>query len=333
VKRPNGLSWSVRQESWPMRAPFQIKGYAFTHADVVVVTLADGVFVGRGEASGVYYRGETTAGMAEQVDRALRAHPDLDRQSLQSVLPPGGARNALDCAFWALESQQQGMPVWQLCGIGEPSPVRTTFTIGVADIERTVAAANGYEQARALKLKLAGDGNDAARIQAVRRARPTAWLGVDANQALDVGSLISLAPTLVECGVALVEQPLSIGCEEELRGLDFPIPLAADESFQCLADLSRIAGMFQVVNIKLDKCGGLTEALRIVDAAGQYGLGIMAGTMITTSLGLAPAFVLAQRCDIADLDGPVFLREDRDDPVRYRDGSIDVPPGLWGAAW
>jgi L-alanine-DL-glutamate epimerase-like enolase superfamily enzyme len=270
--------------------------------------------------------------MAEQIERTLGAHPDLDRQSLQAVLPAGGARNALDCAFWAIEAQRQGVPVWQLCGIAEAVPVRTTFTIGVTDIDRTVAAATAYGQARALKLKLAGDGDDAARIRAVRLARPTVWLGVDANQALDLASLASLAPTMVECGVALVEQPLPIGREQELRGIDFPIPLAADESFQCLADLERMAGLFQVVNIKLDKCGGLTEALRIVDAAGQFGIAVMAGTMITTSLGLAPAFILAQLCDIADLDGPVFLSEDRADPARYRDGCVEVPLALWGGA-
>lgn len=315
-----------------MREPFHIKGYAFTHADVVVVTLDDGTFVGRGEASGVYYRGETTALMAEQIERTLGAYPELDRQSLQTLLPPGGARNALDCAFWALEAQQQGAPVWQLCGIAEPAPVRTTFTIGVTDIERTIAAATAYEQARALKLKLAGDGQDAARIRAVRRARPTVWLGVDANQALDLTSLVSLAPAMIECGVALVEQPLPVGREEELRGFDFAIPIAADESFQSLADLERMAGLFQVVNIKLDKCGGLTEALRIVDAAAQIGIAVMAGTMITTSLGLAPAFVLAQCCDIADLDGPVFLSADRADPARYQEGCVEVPLALWSGA-
>ena len=324
------LTWEIRQEAWPMREAFHIKGYSFTHADVVTVTIDSGGTRGSGEAAGVYYHDETVAGLAAQIDRTLRDNPRLDRAALQTLLPPGGARNALDCALWAIEAQQRGLPVWQLVGIERPVPILTTFTLGVTSINRTVAAAKGYSRARALKLKLGGDGIDDARIRAVRAARPDVWLGVDANQAFDRRALLDLVPVLVECEVALIEQPLPVGSEEELRGLDLPIPLAADESFQSAADLPRMAGIFQVVNIKLDKCGGLTEALRIVDAAPQFGLGVMAGTMITTSLGLAPAFLLAQRCSIADLDGPVFLSEDRPMPARYHDGYIEIPGDLWG---
>jgi len=330
MERSGKLAWSVRQESWQLREPFHIKNYVFTHGDVVTVTLEDGDATGQGEAAGVYYRDETPAGMAAEIERTLTANPALDRDSLQQLLPPGGARYALDSALWALEAKRRKIPVWRLAGVGEPKPVRTTFTLGVDSVERTAAAATASVRARALKLKLAGDGDDAARIHAVRAARPDVWIGVDANQALDRAALLDLIPACVDCGVGLIEQPLPVGHEEDLRGLSLPIPLAADESFQSLADLDRIAGLFQVVNIKLDKCGGLTEALKIATEAERLGIGVMAGTMITTSLGLAPAFVLAQRCDIADLDGPTFLAEDRSPPAHYADGDVVVPMALWG---
>lgn len=326
------LAWSVQQEAWPLREPFHINGYAFTHADVIVVTVDDGEFVGRGEGAGVYYRGETPATMAADVARAFDLRPDLDRQTLQSILPPGGARAALDAALWDIEAHRAGQPVWQLAGVGEPRPARTTITLGVAGIASTVAAAIAQTDAVALKLKLAGDGQDEQRIREVRAIRPDVWLAVDANQALDRTSLLDLAQTLVDCAVSLVEQPLAVGREADLRDLRFPVPLAADESFQDIADLSRMAESFQVVNIKLDKCGGLTEALRIADEAEHLGLGVMAGTMITTSLGLAPAFVLAQRCAIADLDGPTFLAADRTPAAIYRDGHVVIPADLWGGA-
>jgi L-alanine-DL-glutamate epimerase-like enolase superfamily enzyme len=186
--------------------------------------------------------------------------------------------------------------------------------------------------ARSLKLKLIGDGGDADRVRAVRAVRPDVWLGVDANQGLDRKKLEDLMPALVEAGVSLIEQPVPIGADSLLDGLNAPIPIAADESAQTLADLAALRGRYDVINIKLDKCGGLTEGLAIARAARNFGLQVMVGNMVGTSLGMAPSFVVGQLCDIVDLDGPLLLARDRHRAVVYADGRIDCPPGIWGAA-
>ena len=324
------LRGRVQAESWPFHEPFRIKGYEFPNAEVVTVTLSDGVHEGRGEAAGVYYRGETLAQMAGDIERVLREPGDLDRVSLARQLGPGGARNALDCALWELAARQQGQPVWRLADLRSPRPLRTTLTLGVDTIARTSQGARDAGWARALKLKLAGDGDDADRVRAVRAARPDVWLSVDANQALDLEDLLRLAGPLQDAGVAMVEQPLPVGEEFRLAGLDYPLPLAADESVQSTADLAALQGLFQVINIKLDKCGGLTEGLAMAGAARAMGFQVMAGTMISTSLGLAPGFVLGQVCDIVDLDAATFLRKDRDAAVQYKDGDIFCGPDVWG---
>jgi len=263
--------------------------------------------------------------------RQVLAEGDLDRAALPERLPPGGARNALDCALWDLEARRAGEPVWRLAGLPQPRPLRTTCTIGVAAPEAMGRRAVTLSAARALKLKLNGDGQDAQRIRAVRAARPDVWLGVDANHGFDLPGLAGLAATLVDCDVRLVEQPLTVGQEDELRELGFPVPLCADESVQSGADLEALVGRFQVINIKLDKCGGLTEGLAMVERARALGFKVMVGNMTCTSLGCAPAFLLAQVCDLADLDGPMFLRADRAEAVRYRDGDIHCEPDVWGS--
>jgi L-alanine-DL-glutamate epimerase-like enolase superfamily enzyme len=189
-----------------------------------------------------------------------------------------------------------------------------------------------YVEARAIKLKLIGDGSDADRVGAVRAARPDVWLGVDANQGLDRPGLEALLPALVEAEVALLEQPVPVGADASLDGLASPIPIAADESAQTLADLETLVGRYDVINIKLDKCGGLTEALALAHAARDLGLSVMVGNMCGTSLAMAPAFVVGQLCDIVDLDGPLLLARDRHVAVSYKDGQIDCPRGLWGSA-
>ena len=254
------------------------------------------------------------------------------REALRSLLPAGGARNAVDCAMWELEASRSGRPVWQIAGLESVRPLVTTFTVGADEPEKMAAAALGYAHAQAIKVKLTGELNlDIARVAAIREARPDVWLGVDANQGFAIGDLDQLVEAMVEQKVSLIEQPLARGREADLTGYDGPIPLAADESALTLGDVPGLVGRFQVLNIKLDKCGGLTEALLMAKEACRLGLGVMVGNMTGTSLAMAPAFVVGQLCDFVDLDGPVFLAEDRRPSVRYDNGTIWCPDEVWGA--
>jgi len=255
----------------------------------------------------------------------------LDRAALQTLLPPGGARNALDCALWDLEAKLSGRPAWQIAGLEPPQPLLTTFTVGANNPDKMAADARAYTQAKAIKLKLTGEPADAARVQAVRSARPDVWLGVDANQGFTRESLAALLPTLIAAEVRLIEQPFKIGQEALLDGLQSPIPVAADESVQSVSDIPKLRGRCSVINIKLDKSGGLTEALQMAREARRCGMDVMVGNMVGTSLSMAPAFLVGQLCKVVDLDGPVFLSQDRAPPVRYENGMISCPPALWGS--
>lgn len=323
------LRMKVAQERWPMKEPFAIAGYTFNYCDVIVVELARGEAIGRGEGAGVYYHGETPAVMAAQIEQARSAlEAGISRQELRELLPPGGARCALDCALWDLEAKSSGVPVYRAAGLDVPVPLKTTFTVSAGTPEKMAAVARSFALAPRLKVKLTGE-DDAARLQAVRAARPDAWIGIDANQALTRCSLEALLPKLTELDVRLIEQPVKVGCEEELRGLRSPIPLAADESVQSLAEIARAVGLFDVVNIKLDKCGGLTEALDMAHEIRRQGMTPMVGCMQGTSLAVAPAYLVGQLCGIVDLDAPVFLDTDR--PVRavYESGTVRCPDD-WG---
>lgn len=313
-----------------MRAPFRITGHTFTALRAVVVTLSDGRFEGRGEGAGVYYRGETAEGMAVQL-AAVRTEIEAGagRRALAGLLPAGGARNALDCAFWDLEAKRAGKPVWALAGLEAPRRLVTAYTVSADAPEAMAAKAAGFTEAKAIKLKLTGEA-DAARVSAVRAARPDVWLGVDANQGFTRESLAQLMPTLVEARVALIEQPFPVGREAWLDGLASPIPIAADESVQTREEIAALAGRVQVVNIKLDKSGGLTEALAMARAARALGLQLMVGNMFGTVLAMAPSFVVGQLCDVVDLDGPMSLTGDRTPGVDYRDGLCWCPPQAWG---
>lgn len=327
-------SLDVRTEQLRLAAPFRITGYVFEHVEIVVATIAEGPFRGRGEAAGAYYLGDDVARMTAAIESCRAAiEGGAGRDELQALLPPGGGRNALDCALWELEAARSGEPVWRLAGVPEPKPLITTFTLSAEDPEVTAAAARDLAEARALKLKLTGDAVlDLDRVEAVREARPEIWLGVDANQGFERRGLEWLVEAFVEQRVSLLEQPLARGREAELQGFKSAVPIAADESALCLADLPGLVGRFDVVNIKLDKCGGLTEALAMAAEARRLGLGVMVGNMVGTSLAMAPAFVLAQLCDYVDLDGPAFLAEDRRPSVRYRDGRISCGEEVWGPA-
>ena len=322
-----------RVERHRLAAPFRISGYVFEEVGVVVATVTDGDHLGRGEAAGVYYLGDGVDHIVEQLDaRRSDIEECVDGEQLRSVLAPGGARNAVDCALWELAAQRAARPAWRLAGIDSPRPLVTTMTVGADEPERMAEGARKFAQARAIKLKLTGELDlDIARVAAVRAARPEVWLGVDANQGFEIGELDALSAAMVEQDVSLIEQPLARGREADLDGFEGPIPLAADESALGLDDVDGLVGRFQVLNIKLDKCGGLTEALLMADRARELGLGVMVGNMTGTSLAMAPAFVVGQLCDIVDLDGPLFLAEDRPPTVRYEDGHIWCRDEVWGA--
>lgn len=325
-------SLDIAVERLPFAKPFRISGHVFTESPVVVVTVSDGLHTGRGEASGVYYLGDgetTMAAALETVRDGLSA--GMTRAELQAELPAGGARNAADCALWELDAKREGVPVWKLAGLPEPTPLLTTFTLGADDPGVMAEGARAYADARALKLKLTGDLDlDIARVRAVRAARPGCWIGVDANQGFQADELDPLVAALVECEIALLEQPLARGRESDLDGFNSPIPIAADESALTLADVDGLVGRFQTVNIKLDKCGGLTEAIAIARRARTLGLDVMVGNMVGSSWAMAPAWLLGQLCDVVDLDGPTFLAADRTPGIVYRDGYIDCPEAVWG---
>jgi L-Ala-D/L-Glu epimerase len=318
-------------ERWPLAAPFRIAGYTFDHIDVLVIGLEDGGCIGRGEAAGVYYLNDTPAIMLSRV-QALRStiEAGISRESLRALLPPGGLRNALDSALWDLQAQIEHRPVWEIAGLKKLRPLITTFTCGAGNPNEMVATARRYTQARALKLKHTGEPVDAERIQAVREAFPETWIGVDANQGFTLAFLEQLMPVLIQARVSLIEQPFAVGEEALLERVESLIPIAADESVQCLTDMQRFSSLFDVVNIKLDKCGGLTEGLEMAHRARELGLEPMVGNMIGTSLAMAPAFVVGQLCEVVDLDGPVFLKSDRAPHVIYDNGLINSPSGLWG---
>jgi L-Ala-D/L-Glu epimerase / N-acetyl-D-glutamate racemase len=327
------LQLDVAVETLRLSQPFRISGYVFTHSDVVVVTLQDGEFQGRGEGGGVYYLGDDVPHMLAALGTARAAiEAGPTREELRSIMPAGGARNAVDCALWELEAARAGVPVWQLAGQPAPRPLRTTFTLGADSPEEMAEGARNYRDAQSIKVKLTGELDlDIDRVKAIRAARPDVWLGVDGNQGFVVEELDRLVAALVDQDVSLLEQPLARGREADLENYRSAVPIAGDESLLTLDDVAGAVGRFDVVNIKLDKCGGLTEGLMMAEEARRLGLGVMVGNMVGTSLAMAPAFVLGQGCDIVDLDGPTFLAEDREPSVTYADGTITSGPEVWGS--
>ena len=326
------LTLTVRRETFAYAKPFRISGHVFTETVLVVAELSDGTHRGRGEGAGTYYLGDDADAMEAAIESVRPAiEAGATRADLQTLMPPGGGRNALDCAYWELEAKASRTPVWRLAGVPEPRPLRTTITLGAEAPDAMAASAIALTDARALKLKLTGEAElDVARVAAVRAARPDCWIGVDANQGYAIDGLPGLQKMLVDHDVALLEQPLARGREGDLDGTLRALPIAADESALSLADVDGLVGRFDVVNIKLDKCGGLTEGLAIAARAKALGLGVMVGNMMGTSLSMAPSFVLGQLCDVVDLDGPTFLAADRVPGVSYRDGDIHCPDAVWG---
>ena len=326
------ITCNTRAESWTLVEPFVIARGSSTEIPVLVAELGDGEgHVGRGEAAGVDYDGETPASMAAQIEAVAHALDDtLDGERLRRLLPRGGARNALDCALWDLRAKQSGVRAWQSAGFAELMPVTTVFTIGLGDVATTRRKARASAAYPILKLKVDAERHiDVVRI--VREERPQARLIVDANQAWSHDLLERVLAPLAALGVELIEQPLPRGEDAALDGLRTAVPLAADESCTDRTSLAALAARYAYVNIKLDKCGGLTEALAMVREARRLGLGLMTGNMCGTSLAMAPAFLIAQVCRYVDLDGPLLQRHDRDPPLRFA-GAVMYPPepALWG---
>lgn len=320
----------VTAQKWPLKKPFKIAGHSFDAFETVTVRLESEGRVGCGEAAGMHYLGESVQTMIAAIERVRSTiEAGLTRDQVQQLLPAGGARNALDCAWWALEAKLSGQSAWQLADMDRPRPLLTTFTCGAGSPQEMAAAAKEYRSARALKLKLTGERTDAECVIAVREARPDVWLCVDANQGLDVRGLEALMPTLVDCRVSLIEQPFRVGQEHDLDGFDSPIPFAADESVQTGADLAALVGRFQIVNVKLDKCGGLTSGLKMARQAKALGFSVMVGTMGGSSLAMAPSVLVGQSCDVVDLDAPALLAVDRTHAVSYEDGFIVSSDAVW----
>jgi L-alanine-DL-glutamate epimerase-like enolase superfamily enzyme len=328
---PSSVVLETRIEKLPLTQPFHITGYTFTECDALVVTLRDGDFIGRGEGLGVYYRHDTPISMIRQIE-ALRdlIENGMTREQVLGLLPAGGARNALDCALWDLEAKRRNTSVWQLAGIAEPRPLLTTYTLSADAPGEVEAAARELKGAKAIKLKLTDDTLNAERVKAARRACPDAWLMVDANQGFTRETLREVMPTFIEAGVSVIEQPFAIGQEALFDGLDCPIPFAADESVQDRSDLARLVGRVQIINIKLDKCGGLTAGLALAREASKLGFQLMVGNMGGTSWSMGPAFVLGTLCSVVDLDGPMFIRADRSPAISYQEGRVWCPDEVWG---
>jgi L-Ala-D/L-Glu epimerase len=322
---------AVRRDSWPLAKPFTISRGSRTVAEVVVAELSAGALRGRGEGVPYGRYGETVDGVVAALEGMSEAIAGgLGRAALQAVMAPGAARNALDVAFWDLEAKRTGTSVWTLAGIDEPKPVVTAYTLSVDTPERMAAAAREEAHRPLLKLKLTGAG-DLDRVRAVRAGAPKATLIVDANEAWTFDHLRDYGPILAELGVALIEQPLPAGQDEALAALPHPVPLCADESCHTSADLPELVGRYDYVNIKLDKTGGMTEALILLNAARAGGFKIMVGCMVGSSLAMAPAMLLAQRAEFVDLDAPLLLARDRQPGLHY-EGSVVYPPkpNLWG---
>jgi len=321
---------SVGPKSWPLNKPFKISRDVHTHAETIVVTISDGRNTGRGEAAGVSYDGETIDSILQQVrSAAAEIEAGISRDALQSLMPPGGARNAVDCALWDLEAKRSGKTIWQLLG-WQPKPVTTVYTVGIDEPGNMQKDAAAHSDCPILKVKV-GIGDPLEQIAAIRAGAPDSSIVIDANQAWTVADLERYAPDLKGLGVEMIEQPMARDRDEALRDYDSPLPLCADESCATSADLARLPGLYSLVNIKLDKTGGLTEALKLAEQAQAMGFELMVGNMLGSSLAMAPAFVIAQRCRYVDIDGPLLQAEDCEHAMHYEHGRVSVfEQALWG---
>jgi len=327
------MNISVHIEEWELVQPFRISGYEWTRLRGIVVQLAQSGFIGRGEAQGVYYLDEDADSIFAQVhEAAAEIRKGISREDLQELLPAGGARNAIDCAMWDLECKKSGKTIWELTDI-DPKPVTTVFTIGLESTPEAMASkAAAAADAPVLKIKL--DGHQPyEKLAAIRAARPDAVLVVDANQGWDFELLKEVIPKCMglDLDLGMIEQPLPRGGDDVLEGFNSPIILAGDESCLHTGELEIAARRYDMINIKLDKTGGLTEALKLAFAAKEKGCQLMVGCMGGSSLAMAPAFVVAQLCDFVDVDGPLLLKYDHPMGLTYNKGIVNVfDSSFWG---
>src|SRR5438876_3395175 len=320
----------AHEQSWPLDKPFRIARGTRIEARVVVVIVSDGQHTGRGEAVPLARYGQSAASVLAQIE-SLKSTPSLGRQQIQTLLPAGAARNALDCALWDLEAKVSGKRAWELAKIPIVHEVETSFTISLDTPVAMAAAAKANATAPILKLKLGGDDLDLARVKAVHGAAPVARLLIDANESWTPDHYCNVVPSLRQFGVELIEQPFAADADEVLETLDHSIPVCADESCHTSADLPRLTNRYEMINVKLDKTGGLTEALPLCARARESGFKILIGCMVGTSLSMAPARVLASTADYVDLDGPLLLARDRDHGLTYENNRIGLPSRqLWG---
>ena len=321
------MSLTINRDVFPLAQVFTISRGSRTEAKVLSVKISRGGVEGRGECVPYARYNETAASISEQI----KSLPDaFDRQSLYELLPPGAARNAVDCALWDLEAKQSNFRVWQLAGLPEPKAEITAYTLSLDSPEKMRAQAAEHAHRPLLKIKL-GTPDDMPRLEAVRAGAPHSDLIVDANEGWSAEVYADLAPDLLRLGVKLVEQPLPAADDSALLGLDRPVPVCADESAHDRASLAHLAGKYDVVNIKLDKTGGLTEALALKRDALAQGFEVMVGCMVGSSLAMAPATLVAQGALITDLDGPLLLAEDRAHPLYFDAAGVHPPlAALWG---
>ena len=324
---PHPQRLTVAHRAWALATAQGVR----TAVDIVVAEISDGDSRGRGEGVPLHRYGESIDGVVAAIN-AMRGAivSGLDRETLQGAMPPGAARNALDCAFWDIDAKRAYRGAAELAGLGAATPVVTAFTLALDTPERMAELAAANRARPLLKLRLGGDG-DVERVRAVRHAVPASRLIVDANESWTEAQLGEFMPALIDCRVELIEQPLPAGADDALARLEHPIPLCADESCRTLADLDRLDGKYQAINIGLDKAGGLTEALALAAEARRRGFRIMVGGAIGTSLGIAPALLVARQAEIAALDGPLHLQSDRVPGLRYDGSTIHPPDGsFWG---
>ncbi|MFP1130863.1 N-acetyl-D-Glu racemase DgcA [Asticcacaulis sp. W401b] len=319
------MQLTCRSEAWPIAGRFTIARGSKTEAHVIYVEVTDGTYRGHGEAVPYARYGETVEGALAALDAARAA---IEAGQIPALT--GAAANALDCALWDLRAKASGVPAWKTAGLRSFSPLKTAYTLSLDTPEAMGAQAAVNARRPLLKLKIGGP-DDLSRVEAVRRNAPKTRLIVDANEGLTLDSLKALAPELQRLGVVLIEQPLKAGEDDALEGYKCPVPLCADESLHTRAELDRCARLYDAVNIKLDKTGGLTEALALKQAAKDKGLRIMVGCMVATSLSMAPAMIVAQGADFVDLDGPLLLAKDREHGLKITGSMLEPPePALWG---
>jgi L-alanine-DL-glutamate epimerase-like enolase superfamily enzyme len=318
------------EETWPLKETFRISRGSRTETRMIVVTISDDEHAGRGEAVPIRRYNQTPESVIAQIE-SIAHEKNLNRERLQKLLPPGAARNAVDCALWDLEAKRSGKRAWELANVVIISEVETSFTISLDLPGKMGRAAKANSKAPILKLKLGGDDLDLARVEAAHTAAPSARLLIDANESWSPEHFRGVAPKLKQFGVELIEQPFAANADNVLEKLDHPVPVCADESCHTTNDLPRLRNRYEAINVKLDKTGGLTEALLLCKRARESGFKLFIGCMVGTSLGMAPARLLASTADFVDLDGPLLLKRDRDHGLQYQQGKIGMPlRELWG---